>query len=275
MEESDQDCRAFPALPRSRRFSSDPATKIMRETRVPIRGGRGTDVTAVPYEPGAVSQEAGLVAQKLQSLMRKIVHSGVGPLSGSIIHANDRLARARSEGRSEQEAREAAIDRIVAESIAKAGVTGFTTGFGGLVAMPITVPAGIGGNLMLNARMVGSIAHLRGYDLHDPRVETMMQLLVAGLKAEKVLKEFGVKVGKRVAERAVMRGAWMTVRAIPGYLVDGVGVRAGYLLVVRYGTTKGAALLYKSLPVIGGIVGGAVDGVFTKAIATAAKNTFV
>jgi hypothetical protein len=231
-------------------------------------------MTTKPYESGDVPQQTGPVAQRLQSLMRKIAHDGVGPLSASIVHANDRLVRARSDGRTEQEAREAAIDRIVAESIAKAGATGFTTGLGGLVTLPVTVPVGIAGNLMLNARMVGSIAHLRGYDLSDPRVEAMMQLLVAGVKVEKILKEFGFKLGKRAAERAVMRGAWMTVRAIPGYLIDDVGVRAGYLLVVRYGTTKGAELFYKTLPVVGGVVGGVVDGVFTKGIATAAKKVF-
>ena len=232
-------------------------------------------MTAVPYESDDVPQETSLVAQKLQSLIRKIAHNGVGPLSSSLIHADDRLARARSDGRSEQEAREAAIDRIVAESIAKAGATGFATGLGGFVTMPVTVPAGIGGNLMLNARMVGSIAHIRGYDLHDPLVLTMLQLIVAGAKVEKILKEFGINLGKRAVERAVMRSAWMTVRAIPGYFIDRVGVRAGYLLVVRYGTSKSAALLYKGLPLIGGVIGGAVDGAFTKTIATAAKKAFV
>jgi hypothetical protein len=232
-------------------------------------------VAVAPYHSNDAPQESGVVAQWFQSQMRKIVNDGVGPLSGSIGHAEDRLARARSDGRTEDEAREAAIDRIVAESVGKAGLTGFATGLGGLVTAPITVPTGIAGNFMLNARMVGSIAHLRGYDLRDPRVETMMQLIVAGVSLEKIVKEFGLNLGKKVAERAVMRGAWMSMRAIPGYLVDGVGVRAGYLLVVRYGTTKGAAMFYKAIPLMGGVIGGAVDGVFTKGIATAAKKAFV
>ena len=229
----------------------------------------------VPFESDYASQEAGVVAQKIQSLMSKIIDDGVGPLSSSITHANDRLTRARSDGRTNNEAQEVAIDRIITESIAKAGLTGFTTGLGGLATLPISVPAGIGGNFMLNARMVGSIAHLRGYDLRDPRVMTMMQLIVAGMKVEKILKEFGLSLGRQVAQRAVMRGAWMSIRAIPGYLIDGVGVRAGYLLVVRYGTSKGAALLYKSLPLVGGVVSGTLDGAFTKAVGAAAKKAFV
>lgn len=232
-------------------------------------------MTVMPYGRNDASQQTSQIAQGIQALMRRVAHDGVGPLSGSIDHANDRLARARAGHRTEADAREAAIDRIVTESIVKAGATGFTTGLGGIATLPIAVPAGIGGSLMLNTRMVGSIAHLRGYDLHDPQVETMMQLIVAGIGVEKILKEFGLKLGRQAAERAVMRGAWMSMRAIPGYLVDRVGVRAGYLLVVRYGTSKGAALFYKSLPIVGGVVGGAVDGVFTKTVAAAAKKAFV
>ena len=189
-------------------------------------------MTVAPFESGDASQEAGVVAQKIQSLMRRIVDDGVGPLAGSTTHADERLTRARSDGRTEEEAREVAIDRIINESIAKAGLTGFTTGLGGLVTMPISVPAGISGNFMLG-------------------------------------------LGKQVAQRAVMPGAWLSIRAIPGYLVNGVGVRAGYLLIVRYGTSKGAALLYKSLPLIGGVVSGALDGTFTKAVGAAAKKAFV
>jgi hypothetical protein len=237
---------------------------------------REFEVSAVVSdEENGESQETGLVVKKVQSLMRRVVNNGVGPLAGSIGHAEDRLVRARTDGLTGEEAREAAIDRIVRESIAKAGLTGFTTGLGGLVTLPITIPAGIGGNFMLNARMVGSIAHLRGYDLQDPRVETMMQLLVAGVGVEKIVKEFGLNLGRKAAEQAVMRGAWMSVRAVPGYLVDDIGVRAGYLLVVRYGTAKGAALIYKALPLLGGVIGGAVDGAFTKGIAAAAKKAFV
>jgi hypothetical protein len=85
------------------------------------------------------------------------------------------------------------------------------------------------------------------------------QLIVAGLSLEKILKEFGVNLSRKVAERAVMRAAWMAIEVIPGYIINSVGVRAGYLLVIRYGTSKGAALLYKSLPIVSGVVGGALD----------------
>jgi hypothetical protein len=233
-------------------------------------------VTVQPNQPGDEPTTAGFLAQQLQSLLRKIIHDGVDPIiTSSIAHAEDRLTRARRVGRTEHDAREAAITRIVGESIAKAGITGFTTGLGGIVTMPITLPAGIAGNFMLNARMVGSIAHLRGYDLQDPQVETMIQLIVAGLSLEKILKEFGVNLSRKVAERAVMRAAWMAIEVIPGYIINSVGVRAGYLLVIRYGTSKGAALLYKSLPIVSGVVGGALDSGFTKGIAKAASIAFV
>lgn len=233
-------------------------------------------MTLDPYQPGDESGNTNFLARHLQSGLRKVIHDGVDPiLTSSVAYADDRLARARRAGRTEHDAREAAITRIINESVAKAGATGFTTGLGGIVTLPVTVPVGIAGNFMLNARMVGSIAYLRGYDLRDSQVETMIQLIVAGLSLEKVLKEFGVNLGRKAAERAVMKAAWMTIEAIPGYLVNSVGVRAGYLLVIRYGTSKSAALLYKSLPIVGGIAGGVLDGAFAKGIAKAAKIAFV
>ena len=229
-----------------------------------------------PHEPSEGSEDTGFLAKHLLTLLSKIIHDGVNPvLASSVAYADDRLTRARRVGRTEYDAREAAINRIVRESVAKAGATGFTTGLGGLITLPVTVPAGIAGNFMLNARMVGSIARLRGYDLSDPQVETMIQLIVAGLSLEKVLKEFGVSLGRKAAERVVMRAAWATIEVIPGYIINRVGVRAGYLLVVRYGTSKSAALLYKSVPILGGLAGGVLDGAFAKGIAKAAKMAFV
>src|SRR5699024_1639010 len=60
---------------------------------------------------------------------------------------------------------ERAIDEIVSDHVKMAGVGGFVTGFGGLVTMPVMLPANVLEFYTLATRMVASIAELRGYDV--------------------------------------------------------------------------------------------------------------
>lgn len=213
-------------------------------------------------------------ANELQALSGRVVERGVGPLQGSIGYAEDRLRRARRNGRSDEQAREAAIRRIVREAVGAAGTTGLVTGLGGFVAMPVTVPASAVSNFLINARMVGAIAYLRGYSPTDPHVQTMIQLVVAGVGIEKMATEFGVKVGEQAVQKAAVRATLYAIEAVPVVIVDRVGIRAGYLLVARYGTSRTAAALSKMVPILGGLAGGAVDASFTRATGALAMKAF-
>lgn len=213
-------------------------------------------------------------AAKFQAVARQVVDHGIGPLQGSVAYAEDRLRRAGRAGRSEKQARDAAIRRIVRESVASAGTTGFVTGLGGLITMPITVPTSVAGNFIINARLVGAVAHLRGYDLSDPQVQMMIQFVVTGVGIEQVATELGVKLGEQAVERVAARAAWAAIDAIPAILIDKMGVRVGYLLVIRYGTSRTAAVLTKMVPLLGSLVGGTVDASFTRATAALARKTF-
>ena len=66
-----------------------------------------------------------------------------------------------------------------------AGAQGFLTNIGGLVTMPVAVPANIAGLALLQCRMVAGIAHLRGYDLEDKR--TRNAILASLLGEERML----------------------------------------------------------------------------------------
>ena len=61
-----------------------------------------------------------------------------------------------------------------------AGAQGFLTNIGGLVTMTVTIPANVSGLALLQAHMVGGIAHLRGYDLADPRVRNAVLACMLG-----------------------------------------------------------------------------------------------
>ena len=61
-----------------------------------------------------------------------------------------------------------------------AGAQGFVTNIGGLVTAAVTIPANITGLALIEARMIAGIAHLRGYDLDDPRVRNAILVCMLG-----------------------------------------------------------------------------------------------
>lgn len=202
------------------------------------------------------------VGQQLQRLTHKAVADGVGPLTGSVAYAEARLGA----GSSDDSDREAAITRVVRESVAASGAQGFVTGIGGLATMPVTLPANAAGSLIINARMVGTIAHLRGYPLSDPHTQAMITLVAAGSSAQTALSAFGVKVGQQAA--------MLAIKKLPMSVVHQVNKKATFYLVAKYGSQRSAITLVKAVPAVGGLVGGSVDAALTASIAKAAKAVF-
>lgn len=217
------------------------------------------------------------------------VNDGVGPVTGSVTYALDRLARIRprdaetgsfppggplpewtansKENDGPPGDPEAAIRRIIRESVAASGAQGFVTGLGGFAVLPVALPANLAGSLIINARMVGAIAYLRNYKLNDPHTEAMIMLTVAGSSAQVVLSELGVVIGKQAARKVIA--------AIPIAVIRRINRKAGFFLVAKYGAKRGAVTLAKLVPGIGGLVGGGVDAALTRAIGQVATKVFV
>jgi hypothetical protein len=230
------------------------------------------------------------VGDQLQKFVTHVVKDGVGKVAGSESYALGRLSRAGRRSSTDESApasdsldadlapeddqpdddrhkdAEAAINRIILESVGASATQGFVTGLGGLVTLPLTLPANVAGSLILNARMVGAIAYLRGYDLDDPHTHAMIMLTVAGSSAQAVLSELGVTVGKQAAKKAIA--------AVPVKVIHKINQKAGFHLVAKYGTKRAAVTLAKAVPGIGGLVGGGVDAAATRAIGQAAKKVF-
>lgn len=234
----------------------------------------GTDLPASPESDGKKIRSVEQLGRQLQRLVTRSVQEGVGPIDGSVAYANARLAKVlgrptesvdlRSEATSEQIER--AIRRIISESTAAAGVAGFTTGLGGFTTALVLLPANIAGALIINARLAGSIAYLRGYELTDPHVMTVVSMVAAGGQMKNVLQAAGIRVGQQAAKKAVA--------AIPATALRAINKRIGVNLVAKYGTKRSAVTLAKVVPVAGGLVGGAVDAGFTAAVGRTSKKSF-
>ena len=158
------------------------------------------------------------------------------------------------------------IRSLIRWHVAAATTTGFTTGLGGVVTLPVTLPAGLCAAWLLQARMIGSIAHIRGYDLADERVRTLVIAAIAGdATVSEVTKRIGSDFATRAGKAAVQR--------VPGKVLIEINKKIGFRLLTKSGTT-GVVNLSKVVPVLGGVVGGAVDGTSTRAVGAIATRAF-
>ena len=148
----------------------------------------------------------------------------------------------------------------------KAGTSGFVTGLGGLLLMPVTLPVNVTSVLYVQIRMIAAIAHLAGHDLKDDKVKTMVYVCLVGNGAAEILKNVGVEVGKKVATNAV--------KNISGKVITQINQKVGFRLVTKFGE-KGVINLGKAIPILGGLIGGTVDTISTNIVGNTARDLFV
>ena len=150
--------------------------------------------------------------------------------------------------------------------IAKCGTSGFIAGLGGLITLPVAVPANIGSVLYVQIRMIAAVAKIGGYDIYSDQVQTMIYMCLAGTSASDLAKEAGVKIGEKALEAAIMR--------IPSEALVAINQKIGFTLFTKFGE-KGVINLGKAVPVLGGVIGGAFDAGTTSAVAAAAISMFI
>jgi len=183
---------------------------------------------------------------------------GVGPLTAAVQSAEQHLVTAGGD-------REEAIRRLVATHVRLAAASGFVTGLGGIATLPVTVPASMAGLYIIATRMTAGIAHLRGYDVETDEVRSAVLVALLGSAGAGALRDTGVEVGQRSTAVALER--------MPARALAEVDRRVGYQLVAKAGE-KGMVNLTKLIPLVGGPIGAAVDGVSCKTIAGYAMRTF-
>ncbi|MEC6833876.1 EcsC family protein [Photobacterium toruni] len=148
----------------------------------------------------------------------------------------------------------------------KAGTSGFLTGLGGLMIMPVSIPANITSVMYVQVRMIAAIAHLGGHDLKDDRVKAMVYACLTGNAAKDILKDIGIVVGKKMTENAI--------KNISGKTITKINKVVGFRLFTKFGKT-GAINLGKMIPIMGGIVGATFDSVTTNQIGNIARRVFI
>lgn len=161
---------------------------------------------------------------------------------------------------------EPAVEAIIKQHLALAGAQGFVTNLGGFEVMAVTMPANVTGIAMVQARMVASVAHLRGYDVDDPRVRGAVMMCLLGEKGVRELVDKGELPSPMIVA---------TAPVLDDSLHSTIAEKVMGALVANATGRRVAVAATKRVPVVGGGVGAVADGWSTYQIAQFAKRQFV
>ena len=154
---------------------------------------------------------------------------------------------------------------MLKNQIAKFTTSGFLTGLGGVITLPVSIPANIGSVLYVQMRMIVCTAYLAGYDLKSDQVQTFVYACLVGVSVNEVIKQTGVKVGIKVATKGIEK--------IPRQVITKINQKIGFRFITKFGQ-KGSLNLVKVVPVVGGAINGGLDYAETKLIADRAYKMF-
>src|SRR3712207_1648142 len=165
---------------------------------------------------------------------------GVGPLPPAVAAAERQLREQGGDA-------ERAVHEVIENHVRLAASQGLVTNVGGLVTLAATIPVNITGLALLQCRMVAGIAHLRGYDLAEPRVRNALLLCVLGEDAVTAL----------VRSRKLPGGP-MTVATAPAYdpeLDKLIAAEVTSALVGRVVGKRAGTAIVRRIPLACGVVG--------------------
>lgn len=148
----------------------------------------------------------------------------------------------------------------------KAGSSGFITGLGGAISMPLSIPLNLASVLFIQIRMIAAIAVIGGYDLRDQKVKSLIFLCLAGNLAKDVIKEAGIAGGTRITSRLISNISSDTLKII--------NKRTGLALATHSGR-KGVINLSKAVPIAGGLIAASIDIMATNLMGKIALRTFI
>ncbi len=161
------------------------------------------------------------------------------------------------------------IDRWIRSSCTQAGAAGFVTNIGGLMTLPIAIPANLAGTTAVQMRLIARIAAARGYDTQSEEVKTFVFACLLGNAAADVLKDVGLRLGTRVGQRALR----LSGPVLSGSVLQRLNHTIGGRLLARFGA-QGAFSATKVIPVVSGLIGGGLDAASTRVVGLMAKRVF-
>ncbi|WP_426243212.1 EcsC family protein [Nocardioides sp. LHG3406-4] len=195
-----------------------------------------------------ISQLApGLTTSFVREALSRAI-DGVGPLGPAASAADKQLAE--QNGNVDR-----AIHEVIENHVRFAGAQGFLTNIGGLVTAAVAIPANISGLALLQCRMIAGIAHLRGYDLDDPKVRNAILACILGED----------QIAQLVRKKKLPAPP-MAIATAPTHdpLLDTIiATEVASDLITRVAGKRLATTVGRRVPIVGGLVGASADGFAT------------
>ena len=151
-------------------------------------------------------------------------------------------------------------EAMIGQHIALSGLTGFVTGLGGWLSMPVTLPANLAGVALLQLHMAASCAVLAGRDLNDSdtRSEVVECLLKTregepNTEQEETLSRVTVKLAEK-GVRSITKASFLWSAAAAGRRIGG--------------------RIARGVPFLGGAIGAISDAYNTRVVAHHTLDTY-
>lgn len=154
------------------------------------------------------------------------------------------------------------VNALIRWQNAKAGASGFLTGLGGMITLPVAIPANITSIIFIQVRMAAAIAYMGGHDPRDEKVKTFIYLCLCGNVAKDILKGIGIKITGTVLNKLSAEMVNSISRSVSTRFLSQLGQRSSVNLV-------------KFIPFAGGLVGGLFDSVSTNIVGNIARDIFI
>lgn len=148
------------------------------------------------------------------------------------------------------------IDNFINWQQAKCATSAFITGLGGIITLPVAIPANVSSVIYIQIRMIATTACMNGYDLKDDQVKTLVYVSLIGQVTD-ILKKVGINIGTKISIELIKK--------IPIEIIKQINKKVGLRLITKFGE-KGIINLGKCVPIISGIIGGTVDAVGARTI---------
>lgn len=141
--------------------------------------------------------------------------------------------------------------RIVRRKSFKNGLVGAATGLGGLITLPVAVPADILMSWRIQIFMILAVASVHGLTKDNADLRTDIFLVMAGNAAKDVLKKLGIETSKAVTRRAVQKHVTKEImkkiwKVVPQKIITKAG-------------EKSLTSFTKMVPLVGAPIGFAFD----------------
>ena len=197
------------------------------------------------------------LARAMDWAYARAVNGGIPGLSTA-----QELANEFAQGKTHRER----ANKLIRRENAKSATSGFITGLGGILSLPLAIPANIASVLYIQIRMVAAIAHMGGHDLKSERVRMMVFMCLAGSATTDALKDVGIAMAQRLTEQTLNKVSTDTITKI--------NQKVRFKLIAKAGRS-GVINLSKVVPIVGGIIGATIDAISTNMVGNMAREAFL